>query len=441
MVPRAVYGVIGIIILAIVGGLPAYVAVGQGGSNEAHVTITATPAFSVGGGGGGGGGGAPECPEGEVATSGRATSGGLVFQPFILRSPDKRFTIYLNEGIVVLTPDGICPQCIGIHDIPQQPPQPQGAQFASLVYDAVPDLTAFTPPATIVYNYDPADIPAEFTAAELLIATSDPATGEWIGLACVVDTEAHTITSQIGRFNDLAVICYEPIIPAPASFQPSSLIISPTEIEAGEAVNISVMVANTGGSTGSYAVMFRIDGVVEEIQKITLDAGISQTVSFTTSKQLSGTHSVEVNGLTGTFEVRQPEIPVTPVLPEPFNWWLIVIIAAAVAAGVAIYLYRKKLSPVVAPVVAPVAKRVSPVYRKSAGKSAKWWWRTVYESRRLWWQTVNRTRNRWQQVRKPKNPQPPQKPEPPQNPETPQKPQPPQNPEPPQSSQDPKPEP
>ena len=215
MVPRAVYAIIGVIILAIVGGLPAYLVVGQGGSQEATVTITAQPAFSPGGGGGGGPAGEPECPTGEVATSGRAASNGLVFQGFTIRSFDRRLTLFLDEGIVVLTPDGKCPQCIGIHQMTPQPAQPEGAQFIGVGYNAVPDLTAFTPPATITYNYDPADIPQGFTGEDLGIALRDPATGEWMRLDCVVDTEAHTITAQIGRFNDLAVLCYEPAVPTP----------------------------------------------------------------------------------------------------------------------------------------------------------------------------------------------------------------------------------
>jgi len=369
VVPRVVYAVIGIIILAIVGGLPAYLVVGQGSGQHATVTITARPAFDSGGGGGGGGpGAAPECPAGEVATSGKATGGGLVFEEFVIRSPDRRFSIFLDKGIVVLTPDGKCPRCIGIHDLTPQPPQPEGAQFIGVTYDAIPDLTAFTPPATIVYSYDPNNIPEGFTEEDLLIALRDPATGEWMKLDCVVDTQTHTITAQIGRFNDLAVLCYEPTVAVtPPSFQPSSLSIYPGEVEPGETVNISVMVTNSGGSTGSYALMFRIDGVAREIKKITLEAGISGTVSFSTSKQLAGTYSVEVNGLTGTFEVRQPVIPVKPTPTKPFNWWLIAIIIAAVAAAVAIYLYRGRLSP--------LYQRSAVLYQRSVNQSRKWWWR------------------------------------------------------------------
>jgi len=227
VVTRVVYAVIGIIILAIVGGLPGYLVVGQGGSEHATVTITARPAFSPPGGGGAPGA-VPECPAGEMATSGRATGGGLVFKEFVIRSPDRRFSISLDEGIVILTPDGKCPRCIGIHDITPQPSQPEGAQFVGATYDAVPDLTAFTPPATVVYSYDPNDIPEGFTGEDLLIALRDPATGEWMKLACVVDTEAHTITAQIGRFNDLAVLCYEPVLPAPTPTLTPTLTTTPT---------------------------------------------------------------------------------------------------------------------------------------------------------------------------------------------------------------------
>lgn len=273
--PRAVYAVIGIIILAIVGGLPAYLVVGQEGGQQATVTITAQPAFSPGGGGGGGAGGEPECPAGEVATSGKAASTGLVFQDFTIRSFDRKFSLFLDEGIVVLTPDGKCPRCIGIHEMTPQPSQPEGAQFIGVSYDAVPDLTAFTPPATIIYSYDPADILEGFTEESLVIALRDEATGEWMMLDSVVDTEAHTITAQIGRFNDLAVLSYEPAVPTPTP--------TPTPIP-------------------------------------------TPTPTLTPTPTPTPTPA-----------------PVEPTPVEPFNWWLIAGITAAVAAAaVAIYLYRRR---------------------------------------------------------------------------------------------------
>jgi hypothetical protein len=345
-VRRVVYAIIAIIILVLAGSLPTYLALGQGGDQQATVTVTARPSYGQPVGGGGVPGVAPRCPSGEVATTGRATSGGLVYRDFVIKSFDKKISLFLDQGTVVLTPDGKCPQCIGIHEMTPPPSSPEGAHLIGAGYDVVPDLTAFTPPATIIYSYDPKDIPEGIAEENLSIALRDEATGEWMKLDCLVDTEAHTITAKIGRFNDLAVLGYEPA--APASFQPGSLSISPGEVETGQTVKISVTVTNSGGSAGSYALILRIDGVDEEIKEITLEASTSGTVSFSTSQQLAGTYAVEVNGLTGSFEVKQPQptAPVEPPAPtEPFNWWLIGgIIAGVVILGFVIFLVIRRMS-------------------------------------------------------------------------------------------------
>jgi hypothetical protein len=365
VVKRVVYATIGVIILALAGSIPAYLALGQEGGQQANVTITVQPSFSTPGGGGGSAVEIPGCPAGEVATTGRAASTGLVFQDLVIKSFDKRLRLLLNQGTVILTPDGKCPRCIGIHEMTPPPSPPEGARLIGAGYDVAPDLTAFTPPATIIYSYDPKDIPEGITEENLSIALYDEATGEWMKLECLVDTEAHTITAKIGRFNDLAVLGYEPVAaPAPASFQSDYLTISPGEIETGQTVNISLTVTNGGECTGSCPVMLRIEGVVEEIKEITLEAGDSETVSFSVARQLAGTYSVEVNGLTGSFEVKQPQptavepTPAEPTPTEPTNWWLIVIIIATLAAAAAIYFYRGRLSP---------------LYQRSVKQSRRWW--------------------------------------------------------------------
>jgi hypothetical protein len=215
VVKRLVYAVIGVIILALAGSIPAYLALGQEGGQQAVVTITARPAY-----GSPGGGGAPVeipgCPTGEVATTSRTTSGGLVFQGFVIKSFDKKLSLFLDQGITVLTPDGQCPRCIGLHEMTASPSLPEGAHLIGPGYDAVPDLTAFTPPAIIIYSYDPDDIPEGLAEESLVIALRDPATGEWMKLDCLVDTEAHNITAKIGRFNDIAVLGYETEAPTTA---------------------------------------------------------------------------------------------------------------------------------------------------------------------------------------------------------------------------------
>ena len=117
----------------------------------------------------------------------------------------------------------------------------------------------------------------------------------------------------------------------PATFDTSSLSISPTEVDIGGTVTISVLVANTGDLSGSYRVTLMINNVVVATKYVTLAGGASQEVTFTTVKDVVGTYAVNVDGLSGTFVVE-----VAP--PALINWWLIGgIITALVIAGLLIY--------------------------------------------------------------------------------------------------------
>jgi hypothetical protein len=287
VVKRLVYAIIGIIILALAGSIPAYLASGQEGGQQATVTITAQPDYSPPRGGTPRGG--PVCPAGEVATSSRVTSSGLVFQDFTIRSFDRKFSLFLDKGIVILTPDGKCPKCIGIHEMAPQPAPPEGAHFIGACYNATPDLTAFTPPTTIIYSYDLNDIPEGIAEESLAIALSDAATGEWMKLDCVVDTQTHTITAKIGRFNDLAVLCYEPAVPEPTTPPPPTLTLTTTPTPTPIPTPTTPPTPPPTPTTGELA-------------------------------------------------------PAEPTPTKPFNWWLTgEITAAAVAvAAAAIYLYRRR---------------------------------------------------------------------------------------------------
>jgi len=80
---------------------------------------------------------------------------------------------------------------------------------------------------------------------------------------------------------------------------------------------------------------------------VALEPGASETVSFTTSRDVAGSYSVDVNGLTGSFTVKAPpelppeEAPPEEVSPEvkPINWPLVggIIAAAVVIVGLLIF--------------------------------------------------------------------------------------------------------
>jgi uncharacterized membrane protein len=95
-----------------------------------------------------------------------------------------------------------------------------------------------------------------------------------------------------------------PLIP-PADFQISDLEVTPSEVEAGEEVTVSVKVTNVGGQTGSYTLQLLINQTTEETKAVTLEEGVSTTTEFKIIKQTPGTYNIEIDGLVDEFTVRE----------------------------------------------------------------------------------------------------------------------------------------
>ena len=90
-------------------------------------------------------------------------------------------------------------------------------------------------------------------------------------------------------------------------FSVSNLTITPNQVKAGDPVTINAIVSNNGSEAGTYSVVLRINGVVENITDLMLSPGASQTTTVTVIKD-GGEYFAEVDGLSGTFVV----IPLVP---------------------------------------------------------------------------------------------------------------------------------
>jgi len=137
-----------------------------------------------------------------------------------------------------------------------------------------------------------------------------------------------------------------PPSPKPAAFSLDSLVISPNEIAPGESVTIGTRVANTGEVAGSYELTLKIDGVVEASRQITVNAGACEEVTFTTVKELAGVYVVDINGLTGTFVIKEEaessSVPLTPP-DKPVNWPVLWgVIGGVGIIGLIIFLLARK---------------------------------------------------------------------------------------------------
>jgi len=272
---------------------------------------------------------------------------GVFTEDVTAESEDGKCWVTIDESTTGLTEDGMPLSEICIILMEEPPPLPDCANIIGLVYDLAPDGAIFDPAITLCFTYNPALIPEGVAEENLVIALWDEADDEWVSLDSTVYPATNTICASVSHFTPFAVLAYT----RPASFVTSVLSISPTEVDIGETVTISVSIANTGDLAGSYKVTFKINNVVVSAKHVTLAGGASQKVTFTTSKNVAGTYTVNVNGLAGSFVVKAAPAPPTtpaptptplaptPPPPTPINWWLIGgIIAAVIIIGVVVSL-------------------------------------------------------------------------------------------------------
>jgi len=118
----------------------------------------------------------------------------------------------------------------------------------------------------------------------------------------LIDTEGNKITLSL--FPSQWEISYIlPLVP-PADFQISDLDVTPSEVEAGEEVTVSVRITNVGGQTGSYTVPLIINQTIEDTKTVTLEKGASNTTEFKIIKQTPGKYNVEIGGLVDEFTIK-----------------------------------------------------------------------------------------------------------------------------------------
>ena len=89
----------------------------------------------------------------------------------------------------------------------------------------------------------------------------------------------------------------------PADFQVSDLTVSPSSVLADEIVEISIMVTNIGEESGSYTVDLTVDDSPKQTKTVQLAGGATTVDTFEISEANAGTHTVEIDELSGAFTV------------------------------------------------------------------------------------------------------------------------------------------
>ncbi|MBM2825162.1 MAG: hypothetical protein HW402_826, partial [Dehalococcoidales bacterium] len=236
------------------------------------------------------------------------SSTGLFTSSVTAQSSDARVTLVIPVNTVGLTRDGLAVSQIDIVQSIAPAELPPDSGVVGYVYDFGPEGATFNPAITLTMSYDPAAIPSGVAANKLIIAYYDTATGKWVNLTSTVNTAIYTVSALVSHFTAFTVLAYTP----PAVFTLGSLTVAPAQVDVGVNVDISVVVSNTGGLSGTYSVALKINNVVLDTREVTLAGGTNQKVSFGVSRNAPGTYTVDVGGLTGSFLVRAPAVPLKP---------------------------------------------------------------------------------------------------------------------------------
>ena len=286
-------------------------------------------------------------------------AGGIFIGDFIFQSSDGWCRLSIKKDTLCLNRDGEPLRELTIVTMEDRPAPPENYNIIGLIYDLGPDGATFHPAIAIILGYDESLLPGGVGEDALVIATCDEPSDEWVILeGGTVDPDTNTIAAPLSYFSAFTILV--PTSPAPAPspgpriLTITDLVITPQEAETGEEITISVLVTNNGELEDTYIVVLKINGVAEATGYIPLAAGSSLPVTFTTSKDFPGTYVVDVNGLSGTFEVRgtppvapPAEPPVAPHAEPPAsqgetNPALVGGIIAAIATGIAVPLVLRR---------------------------------------------------------------------------------------------------
>ena len=133
------------------------------------------------------------------------------------------------------------------------------------------------------------------------------------------------------------------LLPIPdALVEYSGLQITPTKVNPGNNVTITLNVKNKGNVTGLFNVMLSLDGSVKSTRTGPLTGGNSTLIKFTLSSSHIGVHEIEVGDLGGSFNVTNPTPPQETGTREYILYMLVGIEAVIILLVILLFLRRRR---------------------------------------------------------------------------------------------------
>ena len=248
---------------------------------------------------------------------------GALTEDFTFISEDGVCQLDIGKGTIAITEDEDQLDEITIDEMEDPPNPPQDSHIIGLTYKLGPKGASFDPPITITFIYDPSLIPEGVSEENLVLAMWDEDTDEWIVLeGCTVDAYSNTISASVNHFTPFAILSYI----RPAAFEVIGLTINPDEVSIGQTVAIIPLIANSGDLSGNYELTLRINNAVVDTKEVTLAGDTEDRVAFIITRDTAGTYTVDVNGVSGTFEVTEPP----PLTPATFTTGALIITPAEI---------------------------------------------------------------------------------------------------------------
>ena len=258
-----------------------------------------TPAAPVVPSGGGGG------VSGVTPILNLVNTEGMLMQDVTGWSPDRKVWITMQSGTYCLSSTGSLISSVSIRALTSAetpPTSPPDTVPVCLYYRLTPNGATFSPPATLNFKYDTADLQGA-SPNSLTIALWDPVGNEWILQGGTVDTINHIISVPLSHFSLYTVMAGT----QPAELSPGGLTVTPSEVEEGDEVTVGMTITNSGDRAGTWEAVLRVNNSVEQTKTVTIEGRDSATVSFTVTAGTTGDYTVSIGDAAGEFTVLAPE--------------------------------------------------------------------------------------------------------------------------------------
>jgi hypothetical protein len=299
-----------------------------------------------------------EAPKAQDTTG--VTDQGVVIGGLQVITPKKDFSLFIPEGTTVQASNenrqnqvdlaalgDFIPAKIEvtIPEINTLPPFPDPWFPVSPAYD-INGITAgvstgvkMDQPAVMVIAYDIEDLPEIVEGLALFYynylvgwVQLDPPTG-WIA-------EGAEMAAQVEHFSLFVVLARGEAgtQKKPANFVVDKLTVNPPRIQVGQSSEVRVRISNTGGLTGEYVAVVKMDGKVQKTQTVRLGPGQSAEVNFILTPLTAGVYTVTTAKLKDGLTVNPLLVP---DISETNYWWLL-FMSMGVATLVFSFSRRKK---------------------------------------------------------------------------------------------------